>query len=432
MKLLASPSSGLKGAIDLPGDKSVSHRAVMLGALCDGQVKVQNFLDSEDCLHSLKAMQQLGVNIQRDGTNLTIEGVGLHGLIPANNPIDCGNAGTLIRLFAGLMAGQNFDTELFGDDSLSKRPMDRIIEPLSQMGAKIVGQVHDGKTYPPLKITGNPDLKAIDYKMPIASAQVKSSIMLATLFAKGQTVIDEGKASRDHTERMLQGLGNPVEVQGSVIKMSSSSLNPKTILVPGDISSSAFFMVAATLIPGSEITLLNVGLNPTRVGVIHILKEMGADIEVDEKEGIEPIGDIKVRASLLKGIEIPAQWIVSAIDEFPILFIAAAFAKGQTTLTGAQELRVKEVDRIEVMAENLRACGIEVATQEDGISIVGGGFKGAQVYSKGDHRVAMAFAIAGCAAGQPVYIHDSECINTSFPSFVALSQQLGLKIIETR
>ncbi len=426
--LKAAPSQAIRKALHMPGDKSISHRAVILGSLCEGTIRIQHFLESEDCLHAVKAMKQLGVRIEQNKQELIIYGQGLLGLKASDEPIDCGNAGTLMRLLAGLLSAQPFDSVLIGDSSLSQRPMDRIIKPLGQMGATIVGRSWQENTVAPLSISGGAKLKGISYSMPVASAQVKSALMLASLYATGKTLIEEPHHSRDHTERMLALFGAPVQIEGKKIHMTSKPLIAADIDIPGDISSAAFFIVAATLIQGSHLFLKHVGLNPARLGVIRILKAMGADIKVTPHSGFEPVGDIEVKASKLSGIEIPRDWIVSAIDECPIIFVAASFAKGKTVLREASELRVKEVDRIEVMADNLKACGIKLQTFEDGLAIEGGDFKGGQVASKGDHRVAMAFAIAGCCANYPVYIDDYACINTSFPSFIKLAKQCGLKL----
>lgn len=429
--LKAYPSTSLNGEFHLPGDKSISHRAALLGSLCEGQVTVQNFLQSEDCLHTLDAMRTLGVNIDRDKDTLHIQGVGLTGLRAPDKPIDCGNSGTSMRLLTGLLAGQNFDSELIGDASLSSRPMGRVTRPLAQMGANIEGQLRDNQIFSPLKIHAS-NLNGITYPMQVASAQVKSALMLATLFAKGSTEIQKDVGTRDHTERMLSAFGVRVLRNGDCLTLSSQPLAARSIEIPGDISSAAFFMVAATLIPNSHIKMLKVGLNPTRLGVIHILNLMGANIKVHPHDGFEPMGDIEVKAAKLTGLEIPSEWVVSAIDEFPILFIAASFAQGQTTLKNAKELRVKEVDRISVMAKNLMACGVQVETFEDGMTVQGGGFEGGQVDSMGDHRVAMAFAIAGCCAQSSVKIQNYACINTSFPSFIETAKSCGLLLMENK
>jgi 3-phosphoshikimate 1-carboxyvinyltransferase len=342
--------------------------------------------------------------------------------------LDCGNSGTSMRLLCGLLAGQNFDCELTGDDSLRQRPMQRIAEPLGQMRAEIVTA---GGGRPPLKITGVANMRGIEYRLPIASAQVKSALLLAGLYARGKTCVTEPAPTRDHTERMLAAFGYPVERNGGTVCVTGGGkLTATSIDVPADISSAAFFMVGASIAPGSDVTLEHVGVNPTRTGAIDILRLMGANIELinQRQAGGEPVADIRVRHAELRGIEIPVELVPLAIDEFPVLFVAAANARGVTVLRGAEELRVKESDRIQVMADGLRALGIGAEPAADGMRVMGGRYGGGVVDSHGDHRVAMAFAIAALRAGAPITITDCSNVATSFPGFVELAGSAGLKI----
>lgn len=420
----------LTGRLRVPGDKSISHRSIMLGSLAEGTSHVSGFLQGEDCLATLKAFRAMGVNI--DGPNeqgeVTIEGVGLHGLQAPSTELDMGNSGTSMRLMSGLMSGQAFNTCLTGDESLSKRPMKRVSVPLAQMGAEI--QSNESGT-PPLDITGAKALAGIHYDMPMASAQVKSSLLLAGLYAQGETSVIEPAPTRDHTERMLRGFGYEVKTEGNHISLQGGGqLTATDIDVPADISSAAFFMVGASIAEGSDLTLEHVGINPTRTGVIDILRLMGADITLlNEREvGGEPVADIQVRSAPLKGIQIPEELVPLAIDEFPVLFVAAACAEGETVLTGAEELRVKESDRIQVMADGLAACGIDAKATDDGIIIQGGKLGCAEIESHHDHRIAMSFAIAGLRAGGTMQINNCATVNTSFPNFVGLSSGVGLKV----
>lgn len=419
----------LGGVIRVPGDKSISHRSIMLGSLAQGVTHVSGFLEGEDALATMQAFRAMGVNITdpRMG-NLEIKGVGLLGLKAPARALDMGNSGTAMRLLAGILAGQRFDSELTGDESLRRRPMRRVTEPLSQMGAKIVTE-QNGR--PPLKILGNRSLVGIDYLMPMASAQVKSAILLAGLYAQGQTCVREPAPTRDHTERMLQAFSYAPEKRANCVCVRArAALQATDIVIPADISSAAFFMVAASIAPGSEITLLEVGVNPTRTGVIEILRLMGADLTLENQRilGGEPVADIRVRHAQLRGIVIPPHLVPLAIDEFPVLFIAAANAKGETVLSGAEELRVKESDRIEVMAQGLVALGVQATATPDGIRIVGGPYHGATVDSAGDHRIAMAFAVAALTAESQINVTDCANVATSFPGFVALAAHAGLRI----
>ncbi|GHA90840.1 bifunctional prephenate dehydrogenase/3-phosphoshikimate 1-carboxyvinyltransferase [Modicisalibacter luteus] len=431
-----SPGGSVLGTIRVPGDKSISHRSIMLGALSEGVTQVQGFLEGEDSLATLQAFREMGVVIEGPHQGrVTIHGVGMHGLKKPAGPLYVGNAGTAMRLFAGLLAGQAFDTELTGDASLTKRPMGRVADPLRQMGA-VIETAEGGR--PPLKIKGGQALMGIDYDMPMASAQVKSCLLLAGMYAQGETRVREPAPTRDHTERMLNGFGYPVNREGAVAMLQGGGrLTAAPIDVPSDISSATFFLVAAAITPGADLTLEHVGINPTRVGVINILKAMGADLELsDEREvGGEPVANVRVRYAPLKGIEIPVDQVPLAIDEFPALFIAAANANGVTRLRGAEELRVKESDRLQSMADGLAILGVENKLYEDGIDIVGSGsdgpsYGGGHIDSHGDHRIAMAFTIAGLRASGNIVIDDCANVATSFPGFVDLARRVGLTLEE--
>lgn len=419
----------LSGSIRVPGDKSISHRSIMLGSLANGVTEVTGFLDGDDCLATLNAFRQMGVMIEGpDQGKLRIEGVGLHGLQRPDNVLDMGNSGTSMRLMSGLMSGQAFDVTLTGDDSLSKRPMQRVIKPLSAMGATI--EATEAGT-PPLYIKGGATLTGIHYDLPVASAQVKSCTLLAGLYAKGTTSVTEPAPTRDHTERMLRGFGYQVTTEGNTMGLEGGGeLYATQIDVPADISSAAFFLVGASIAKGSDLTLKHVGINPTRTGVIDILRLMGADITLsNEKQvGGEPVADIRVRYAPLQGIHIPEALVPLAIDEFPVLFVAAALAEGTTVLTGAEELRVKESDRIQVMADGLQACGADATSTADGMIIQGGSLHGGYVESHDDHRIAMAFTMAGLCAEGNIYINNCANVNTSFPDFIALAASVGVKV----
>ncbi len=421
----------LIGDIRVPGDKSISHRAIMLGALAEGTTRVQGFLEGEDSLATLQAFRDMGVVIEGpDHGALVIHGVGIGGLKPPAGPLYLGNSGTSMRLLTGLLAGQGFDVTLAGDASLSKRPMRRVIEPLARMGAQIEATAAGT---PPLAIAGGHELRGIRYDLPIASAQVKSCLLLAGLRAEGETDLLEPAPTRDHTERMLRGFQYPVRNEEGRIRLTGGGkLVACDLQVPGDISSAAFFLVGASIASGSDLTLRGVGVNPTRDGVIHILRAMGADIELLNlrEVGGEPVADLRVRAAPLKGIAIPPHLVANAIDEFPALFIAAACAEGTTVLTGAAELRVKESDRIQSMADGLNVLGIDACPTPDGIRIVGGALGAGTVESQGDHRIAMAFAIAALRAKGTVVIHDCTNVLTSFPGFPQLANGVGLGIVE--
>ena len=429
MVFTAHPGGSVQGSIRVPGDKSVSHRAIMLGALAEGQTEVFGFLEGEDSLATLQAFRDLGVTIEGPNNgHVKIYGVGMQGLQPPHGPLYLGNSGTSMRLLAGLMAAQRFPVSSTGDESLSRRPMQRITRPLEQMGASVETSA-DGT--PPLKVAGGQTLTGIEYTMPMASAQVKSCILLAGLYAEGVTSVIEPAPTRDHTERMLRGFGYPVTTEGNKITLvGGGGLTATTIDVPADISSAAFFMVAASITPGSDLTLEHVGINPTRIGVINILRAMGADLQIhnERKVGGEPVADIQVRHAPLKGIHIPQDQVPLAIDEFPVLFVAAACARGRTVLTGAEELRVKESDRIQVMADGLQTLGISADPTPDGISIEGGTLGGGRVDSHGDHRIAMAFAVAALRASGDIQISNCANVATSFPNFVELSRKVGMKL----
>lgn len=426
---LAQPAGALSGDIRVPGDKSMSHRSIMLGSLAEGTTHVSGFLEGEDALATLNAFRSMGVQIEGPVNGaVTIHGVGLHGLRAPQSDIYLGNSGTSIRLIAGLMAGQAFDVTMTGDASLSKRPMNRVAVPLREMGA-VVETEEGGR--PPLTVRGGNKLSAIHYAMPMASAQVKSCVLLAGLYAEGETEVVEPAPTRDHTERMLRGFGYQVDVQGNRVRLQGGGkLTATTIDVPSDISSAAFYLVAASITPGSDLTLRHVGINPTRIGIVNILRLMGADIEVfNEREvGGEPVADMRVKYAPLRGIQIPEDQVPLAIDEFPVLFVAAACAEGKTVLTGAEELRVKESDRIQVMADGLLALGVDAVPTEDGIVITPGAIGSGEIWSHGDHRIAMSFAVASLRASGAIRIHGAEHVATSFPGFVELANGVGFNI----
>lgn len=423
------PGGRLLGRLRVPGDKSVSHRSIMFGALADGVTEIEGFLEGEDSLATLRAFRALGVTIEGpDAGRVRIQGVGIDGLRRPAQALDLGNSGTSMRLLAGLLAGQSFDTVLTGDASLSSRPMQRVTVPLSTMGA-VIDTTAQGTA--PLRIRGAQPLHGTHYALPMASAQVKSALLLAGLYARGRTCITEPAPTRDHTERMLAGFGYPVERSGMTVCLEGGGrLTATPVRVPADISSAAFFLVGATIAAGSHLLLEQVGVNPTRTGVIDILRLMGAAIKVTNERvvGGEPVADLQVRSATLRGIDIPVDLVPLAIDEFPALFVAAACAEGETVLRGAEELRVKESDRIQVMAEGLQQLGIEARPTRDGIVIVGGTLRGGSVDSRGDHRIAMSFAMAGLRAKAPVEIADCANVATSFPDFVHLATTAGLAL----
>jgi len=423
------PGGTLSGTVQVPGDKSMSHRSIMFGGIANGVTEVTGFLEGEDCLRTLDAFTAMGVRIEHTGGGaVVIHGQGTQGLKAAENDIYLGNSGTGMRLMTGLLAGLNLPAKLTGDASLSVRPMRRITDPLATMGAKI--STGEGGT-PPLTITPGEPLAGIEYECPMASAQVKSAILLAGLHASGTTRVTEPDVTRDHTERMLKGFGVDVETGHLTASIKGGqTLQGTSLQVPGDISSSAFFLVGAAMTPGSTLTLKNVGINPTRTGVIDILKLMGADIQMENQRetGGEPVADLVVTGTQLKGIEVPEPLVSLAIDEFPAIFVAAATATGTTVVTGAEELRVKETDRIAVMADGLRLLGVNIEATDDGARIVGGPIQGGTVDSVGDHRTAMAFSMAALRAQGPITIHDCENVNTSFPNYAGIAAAAGLRI----
>lgn len=424
----AEPGGKVQGVVRVPGDKSISHRSIIFAAIAEGITRVTGFLEGEDALNTLAAFREMGVTIVGpEYGELVIYGVGKKGLKAPRRPLYMGNSGTAMRLLAGLLSAQEFDSELTGDESLNQRPMRRVADPLQLMGARIETQASGT---PPLKIRGT-QLRGIEYHMPMASAQVKSCLLLAGLYAEGDTRIFEPAPCRDHTERMLTGFGYKVLVDAGLCQITGGGLlRASDIDVPADISSAAFFMVAAAISPGSKLVLQHVGVNPTRIGVINILREMGADIRLENQltVGGEPVADIVVTGSELQGIVIAADQIPLAIDEFPVIFIAAACASGTTILHGAEELRVKESDRIAAMAEGLALLGIATETFADGIRIEGGQITGGRVDSRGDHRIAMSFAVAALRASGPIEIDNCANVATSFPGFVELASGAGLRI----
>ena len=416
------------GTVRVPGDKSISHRSVMLGSLAEGVTDVTGFLDGEDCLCTMKAFQAMGVRIERlSDTSLRVHGVGLHGLKAPGQALDLGNSGTSMRLMSGLLAAQKFQSTLIGDASLSKRPMRRVTDPLARMGARI--DSNEGRA--PLHIHPVERLQAIDHVSKVASAQVKSCILLAGLYADGRTQVTEPETSRDHTERMLQAFGVQVETgPGLAAVVGGQTLVGTAIPVPADISSAAFFLMAAAIVPGSDLLLTDVGINPTRTGVIEILRAMGASIEVLNPRtfGGEPVADLRVRGQGLRGIHVDPALVASAIDEFPAIFVAAACAEGETVVTGAEELRVKESDRIATMVDGLVTLGIDAVATPDGARIRGGQLGGGMIDSHGDHRVAMSFAMGALRASGDLHIRDVANVNTSFPGFAARAGGIGLRL----
>ncbi len=429
--LVTSPASRIAGTIRVPGDKSISHRAVMFGAIAEGRTDVRGFLPGEDCLATLAAVESMGVRVHRhDHTSLGIDGVGLNGLRSPGHPLDMGNSGTAMRLLAGLLCGQRFATTLIGDESLSRRPMERVAEPLRRMGARI--ETAGGCA--PLQVFGGQALTGIRYDMSVASAQVKSAVLLAGLYATGETTVVEPDVTRDHTERMLETFGQPVNRAGNAVRLVPVRfLQGTSIEVPGDLSSATFMLLAGLLAPEGELVIEHVGLNPTRTGILQILRLMGADFQVattQRSPGAEPTGRIIVRPSDLQGVVIPPELVPLAIDEFPAVFVAAALARGETIISGAEELRHKESDRIAVMAAGLRSLGVAVEETADGARISGGALGFGSVDSRGDHRIAMAFAAGGVRAAGSIHILDTANVATSFPGFVRLATGIGMNVEE--
>lgn len=427
MKRIEPIKKSITGEISVPGDKSIAHRAVIFGSIAAGRSRIFNLSGGDDNSRTVRAFKQMGVEIFRDGEALCIDGQGWDGLRPPRESIDCGNSGTTMRLLSGVLAGRPFSSELDGDASLRQRPMQRIVEPLNLMGAKIRSKAGNGLA--PLEIQGG-HLRGVRYRMPMASAQVKSAILLAALQARGVTVVQEPQQSRDHTEVMLRGFGGHLGIDGSLITIDGGqSLRAQDVCVPGDISSAAFFLVASAIIPGSDLTIRNVGLNPTRNGVVEILGRMGASLECfnERYEAGERVADIRVRGGALSAVTVGSEMVARTIDEYPILCIAAALARGMTTFLDIKELRYKESDRITAMVEGLRRVGVAVEERDDSMSIQGGmRFKGGEVRTYGDHRIAMAFAIAGLCSEAGVAIDDAACVDISFPSFFDLLREICL------
>ena len=435
LSFIATPANAVNGEITVPGDKSVSHRSIMFGALAEGTTRISGFLPGQDCLATMNSFKAMGIEIEGpdDQQNVTVYGKGLHGLTAPQKPLDIGNSGTSIRLLSGILAGQRFGASMAGDNSLNKRPMGRVITPLKQMGANI-DAAQDGT--PPVvtqALADDQQLKAIHYDLPMASAQVKSCVLLAGMYADGTTSVTEPGITRDHTERMLKAFGYPVTVDGNKISIEGGhKLTACDIQVPGDISSATFFMVAGLIAKSGQITIKNVGMNPTRIGAINILKQMNGDLTVlnERMAGGEPVADILVKSSNLQGIDIDEKDVPLAIDEFPAIFIAAACADGMTRLRGAEELRVKESDRIQAMADGLEILGINCTVYDDGIDITGGRLTSGTVDSQDDHRIAMSFAISSLRATGAVTILDCDNVATSFPNFVTLANQVGLSLTQ--
>lgn len=414
---LLTQTRGLKGTIQIPADKSISHRSIMFGSIAEGTTTVKNFLRGEDCFSTLHAFQRLGVDIQDDGEMITIKGKGFNGLQAAAEAIDCGNSGTTIRLMMGILAGQPFETVLYGDEMLNKRPMQRVMGPINQMGAVLTGA--EGSEFPPITIKGTTALKPIEYQMPVASAQVKSAIIFAALQAEGTSTIIEKEASRNHTEEMIQQFGGAIEVTGKTIKVTGpQQLTGQAVTVPGDISSAAFFLVAGAITPNAEIKLTNVGINPTRTGIIEVLQEMGADLTIENIDKHNQSADMTIKYSQLKGITIGGEIIPRLIDELPVIALLATQAEGQTIIKDAEELKVKETNRIDATAEELQKMGADITPTEDGLIINGPAkLHGASVSSRGDHRIGMMLAVAALLADGSTDLERPEAVSVSYPDF---------------
>lgn len=427
-QIVISSGSSLRGKIEVPGDKSISHRALILGSLAKGETTINNFLHSADCLATANIFRQLGIRIIEKERRVIVSGKGLKGLSAPPGPLDVGNSGTSIRLLSGVLAGQDFFSEISGDESIRRRPMGRVARPLQQMGAVISGRLSGEEIYAPLKIKGG-KLQSINYQLPVPSAQVKSAILLAGLFAEGETSVTEKVLSRDHTERMLEYFGARVRRRGLQTMVSGGmEFFGLEIDVPGDISSAAFFLVAAAITPGSDIKIANVGLNPARTGIIDVLHRMGADLRVENERIVsgEPRGEVTIKTSPLKGIVLDGEIIPRIIDEIPVIAVAATRAEGRTEIRGAKELRVKESDRIKTTAAELRKMGARVEELPDGL-IIDGPTKlyGGKIESWGDHRIAMAAAVAGLVAEGETVINNTTCVETSFPGFKELLLQVA-------
>lgn len=429
LNLASHPTSDLcAGALYVPGDKSVTHRALILASLADGRSEIRGWLDSADCRATLNALGACGVRYSCEPDGLCIDGVGLRGLSAPEKALDCGNSGTAMRLLSGVLCAQDFASVLTGDVSLSQRPMLRVMRPLREMGADIQSENSEG--HPPLYIRPAGKLKGIEYHSPLASAQVKSCLMLAGLYADAGMTIHMPAPTRDHTERMMEAFGAQITTTASSVGVRPGGLRATDVRVPGDFSSAAFFIVAASVVPGSNVLIKDVGVNPTRIAALDILSAMGADINLHNRRrfGAEPVADIRVRSASLKGVDIPRNLVASAIDEFPVLFIAAACASGVTRLRGAAELRVKESDRLAVMARGLETCGVKTQIYDDGLDITGGTLTGGRVSSAHDHRVSMAFLVAGAVAGQSITVEGCDNIRTSFPGFPEAAAALNMRV----
>ena len=424
----SKPSHSIVGKTRISGDKSISHRAVIFAAIAEGESRINNFLQGEDTLATIRIFQKLGVDIKNKGNYILVKGVGLHGLYAKNPILDFGNSGTSVRLLTGLLSAQNFNSQLIGDESLMGRPMLRIVNPLKEMNAKVICS-QEGTL--PIKIEGKQNIQAIHYRLPVISAQLKSCLLIAGLYAEGTTKIIEKIATRDHTERMLANFSHPVTKKNNQISIKKAKkLIGCEIIVPGDFSSAAYFIVAATLAPNSNVILEDINVNPTRIAMIEILKLMGANIELSNQrqESGEPIATINIKSSKLIGIDIPEELVPVAIDELPIILVAAASAKGKTRLTGAAELRVKESDRIQSMLDGFTILGIKSEALDDGMIIEGSQFNGGTINSYNDHRIAMAFSIAGVIAKDSITINNCKNVATSFPEFVNTGKKLGMQI----
>lgn len=422
--------TGLKGTVSVPGDKSISHRGIMFGSIADGTTEIHNFLPGADCLATIRCFRALGIEIEQEGSTVTVHGKGLHGLSAPSHILDVGNSGTTTRLLSGILAGQPFESKLSGDESLNSRPMKRIIGPLTQMGADISSILHNGCA--PLYIAPS-RLHGIHYDSPVASAQVKSCILLAGLYADGETSVTEPGLSRNHTELMLKEFGADIRSvhdldcsRTTAIIQPGRELHGQKLTVPGDISSAAYFIAAGLIVPDSEIRITNVGINPTRAGILKVCEDMGARIELSDErtESGEKIADITVRTSRLHGTVIEGDIIPALIDEIPVIAVMAAVAEGTTVIRDAAELKVKETDRIETVTDNLKAMGCDVTPTEDGMIINGGKLKGASIHTLLDHRIAMAFSIAALAAEGRTRILDSKCVDVSYPAFYDTFEEL--------
>lgn len=438
MDLTVASPAPLQGEIQVPGDKSITHRAIMIASLAEGESRIEGYLQGEDCLRTLEIMTALGVAIQREKNTLIVKGVGLNGLHAPRGDLDCGNSGTTMRLLTGLLSAQPFASTLIGDLSLSQRPMNRVILPLREMGFKIEGNNQGKDAYPPLKMgPAAPAFAGARFGCPrdpafkVTSAQVKSSLLFAALCSQTPILIEEEIQTRDHTEKMLKWFGADIHIDGSRIALHPSTLQAKNLHVPGCLSSAAFFITATSMQPGAHIRIKKVGLNPRRMGFIHILTAMGAEITIRNETNVwgEVCGDVEVKGKTLTGIEVPLNWVASAMDEFPILFVACAYAQGQSRIRGIQELRYKESDRIQAMVQGLQQMGVRIEATDDTVTIWGQNeLKGGQISSQDDHRIAMAFLMSAFKAKYPIIVQNCANIATSFPNFIQCASSLGLEI----